>query len=153
VNLVTELVAGTAGAVSERVTALDHEIGDHPVEDGAVVERAAGLLPSGRIRPLPRSLCEIHEITDRLGCLIRKKPDDDAASGGLQCSGECCHTWHPGTAWCRPVILSRETTLSRRPGIPGHHELAARPRRWPAHQGDALPGESWPMVEHTRAGK
>ena len=43
VELVGELVAGAAGAGAGRVAALDHEIGDHAVEGGAVVERLAGL--------------------------------------------------------------------------------------------------------------
>src|ERR1022692_4651402 len=38
VELVGELVAGTAGTCSERVTALDHEVRDDPVEDRPVVE-------------------------------------------------------------------------------------------------------------------
>ena len=43
VELVGELVARAAVALAERVAALDHEAGDDPVEDRAVVERVVGL--------------------------------------------------------------------------------------------------------------
>ena len=57
VELVAELVAGAAEALTERVAALDHEAADDPVEDRAVVERVGGLLrgsPGGSTRGGPR---------------------------------------------------------------------------------------------------
>ena len=51
VGLALDLVAGAAGAdarvvgvLRERIAALDHEVGDDPVEPGAVVELAVGEL-------------------------------------------------------------------------------------------------------------
>ena len=41
VELVLELVAGAAAAGAGRIAALDHEVGDHAVEDDAVVEPVA----------------------------------------------------------------------------------------------------------------
>ena len=41
-NLIFELIPGTAVASALRIAALDHEIGDHPVELRAVVELIAG---------------------------------------------------------------------------------------------------------------
>jgi hypothetical protein len=41
-ELVGEAVAGTAAAGAGGVAALDHEVGDDAVEDGAVVELVAG---------------------------------------------------------------------------------------------------------------
>ena len=62
VELVAELVARAATAGAGRVAHLDHETGDHPVRDGAVVVRPAALLrrSGGRCtpwcpRPAPRS--------------------------------------------------------------------------------------------------
>ena len=55
VELVLELVPGTAGAVAQRVTALDHEAADHPVEDRAVVQLVGGLLAGRRVGPLTLS--------------------------------------------------------------------------------------------------
>src|SRR3954453_4105557 len=59
VELVLELVAGAAVALPERVTALDHEAVDDPVEDRAVVEPIGGLLPRLRVRPLPAALGQV----------------------------------------------------------------------------------------------
>ena len=42
-ELVGELVAGTAAAGAFRVAALNHEIGNDAMKNGAVVERLAGL--------------------------------------------------------------------------------------------------------------
>ena len=51
-ELVVELVAGAAAAGAGRVAALDHEVGDDAVEDGAVVERAPLRSGCARVRPL-----------------------------------------------------------------------------------------------------
>jgi hypothetical protein len=55
VELVLERVAGTTGAGTGRISALNHEIGDHSVEDDAVVEALAG---------------ELLEVLDRLGGVL-----------------------------------------------------------------------------------
>src|SRR6266516_406810 len=55
VKLVGELVTRAAGSGAQRVPALNHEIGNHPMEDRPVIEPAAGL-PGARVGPLPRPL-------------------------------------------------------------------------------------------------
>src|SRR3954447_7817938 len=52
VELVAELVAGAAEALTEGVAALDHEAADDPVEDRAVVQRVGRLLARLRVGPL-----------------------------------------------------------------------------------------------------
>src|SRR5215469_18622437 len=56
VDLVGELIARAAGAGAERVAALDHEPGDHPVEDRAVVQLVLGPDPGLGVRPLLAAL-------------------------------------------------------------------------------------------------
>ena len=56
VDLVLELVARAARALAERVAALDHELGDDPVEHRAVVELLLGGRPGrGSVHSLPPS--------------------------------------------------------------------------------------------------
>src|SRR6476619_3536220 len=44
VELVFKLIAGPADALSQRIAALDHEAGNHPMKNGSIIERASGLL-------------------------------------------------------------------------------------------------------------
>ena len=71
VELVLELVAGAAGAVPARAAALDHEVGDHAVEDEPVVEAVAG---------------ELREVRDGLRRVVGEELDlDRALAGGHGC--------------------------------------------------------------------
>jgi hypothetical protein len=77
VELVLELVPGTTGAGSFRAAALDHEVGNHPVEEEAVVEAVAG---------------KLGEVLDRLGGLVREELELDRSFAGVK--RRLCH---PGT--------------------------------------------------------
>src|SRR5581483_8360878 len=45
VKFIGEFVARSAAAGAFRISSLDHEIGDHAVEDGAIIKRLTGLAP------------------------------------------------------------------------------------------------------------
>ena len=64
-NLIFEPIAGTAVAGALRIAALDHEVGDHPVELRAVVELIAG---------------KEYEIIYRLGRFFGEQLADDLAA-------------------------------------------------------------------------
>src|SRR5271165_5100418 len=87
-DLVTELVPWAAGPGAERVTALDHEVRDHTVEDRSVVKLVAGLGPGTGIGPLPGALGQFDEVTHGLRRLVREEPDLDRALVGVQCCGK-----------------------------------------------------------------
>src|SRR5712691_3627475 len=92
VDLVGELVAGAAAAGSERVPALDHEVWDDPVDDGAVVQPGGGGAPGARVGPLPAALGQFHEIAYRLRRVIREEADDHRPLVGAQRRGQrVCH--------------------------------------------------------------
>src|SRR5215213_6419608 len=84
VEFVGELVAGPAGALPERVAALDHEALNHAVEDDAVVERRLLLLARRRMRPLFRALREADEVLDRAWGLFLEQPNGEASFGGIE---------------------------------------------------------------------
>jgi hypothetical protein len=88
VELVTEFVAGPAGAGAERVPALDHEAGDHPMEDRPVVERLLGGLPGPRVGPFAGALRQFDEVANGLGSVVREEPQDNVALVGPQRGGE-----------------------------------------------------------------
>src|SRR5262249_48835906 len=79
-----EFVARIAGAVAERIAALDHELGDDPVKDRAVVERFGDPLPRLGILPGPLAAGEPHEVGDRLGRLLLVELAGEGAHGGLE---------------------------------------------------------------------
>ena len=91
VDLVVEVVAGAAGALTERVAALDHEAGDDPVEDEAVVE--LGRVGATRVvLVLLLATGETGEVGDGLGGLVREQLDDDGPVVGVQ---SCLHAVDP----------------------------------------------------------
>src|SRR6266566_7944954 len=97
VKLVSELVTGAAGSRTERVSALNHEIGNHPVKDRPVIELAAGL-PGARVGPGTGSLGEADEISHGLRRLIGKEPDGDRSMVRPQrCSDRVRHEKNPRT--------------------------------------------------------
>src|SRR5262245_11911044 len=69
VELVLELVAGTARPGARRVAALDHEVRDHAVEDDAVVEAVAR---------------ELREVLDGLGRIVVEELERDVAVVGVE---------------------------------------------------------------------
>lgn len=84
VELVGELVPGSARAVPQRVAALDHEALDDPVEDRAVVERIRGDRAGGGVRPLALAGGEFDEVAHRLRGVERHQPDLDVTQAGLE---------------------------------------------------------------------
>src|ERR687897_1434057 len=83
-DLVLELVAGAATAGPERVAALDHEVGDDPVEDRPLVERPLLLGAGGRVPPRLGPGRQADEVLDRLGGGVGEQADPDGPLGGLQ---------------------------------------------------------------------
>jgi hypothetical protein len=89
-EFVAELVAGPAGALTETVTALDHEPVDHTMEDDPVVEGPLALLAGAGIGPLLRSLGQPDEVRDRVRRFLVEQADGEFALGGVEmrvCSG------------------------------------------------------------------
>src|SRR4029453_18686113 len=83
-DLVLELVAGTAPPVPERVAALDHEVGDDPVEHGPLIEWPLLLGAGGRVLPGLGPGGQADEVVDRLGGGVGEQADPDGPLGGLQ---------------------------------------------------------------------
>src|SRR5439155_21245556 len=95
-----------AGAGPGRVAALDHEVGDHAVEDDAVVE------------PVAR---ELEEVLDGLRRLLVEELDCDRAVVGVQ--GRVGHLANPlsassAAAWSKRSIAD---------WVPSHSASSARP--------------------------
>jgi hypothetical protein len=88
VELVLEAVSGATRAGAERVTTLDHEAGDHPVEDRAGVERLGRGLPGARVGPVLAALSQLDEVAHGRRRVVGKEPDLDIAvvraNGGVQ---------------------------------------------------------------------
>src|SRR5580693_6332722 len=51
-GFVLELIAGATHTGARRITALDHELGDHAMEDGSIVETVVAFLAADGMRPL-----------------------------------------------------------------------------------------------------
>jgi hypothetical protein len=84
VDLVVERVAWAAATGAGRVAALDHEAADHPVEDDAVVVRAAARLAVARVRVRLRAFGEFDEIADSLRRVVGEQFHADGSDVGVQ---------------------------------------------------------------------
>ncbi|KAG1438240.1 hypothetical protein G6F57_019936 [Rhizopus arrhizus] len=73
VLLVFELVARATGATTLRAAALDHEVGDHAVEDQAVIETVRD---------------QVHEVGHGQRRLVGEQLDLDRALGGVESGDE-----------------------------------------------------------------
>src|SRR6185437_473176 len=80
-GLVGELVAGAAHAGAFGVSALDHELRDDAVEDGAVIELGALL---GAAVPVLGALGEADEVGDSIGRFLVEQLADDGAFAGFK---------------------------------------------------------------------
>ena len=70
-KLIREPVTGTTGATAGRVTTLNHEMVDHPVEGDTVIETFAG---------------EKNKIVNRIGCFCSEQVYFDRTSARLYCA-------------------------------------------------------------------
>src|SRR5947209_7146866 len=116
-ELVGELVPGPAAPGAFRVAALDHEVRDHAMKDGAIVKRFAGL---GSFR-------QVDKIFDGLRHPVGMQFDFEFALGGIE-SGVCFIGHHrdcnsqparPEREWLTPAMLDFASAV----GFPG-------PRLW-----------------------
>jgi hypothetical protein len=79
---ITETVAGASAAVAQRVTTLDHEVGNHAVEDGPVVKRfVVHGCAAGRVLPVFSAGGEADEVVDGNRGLVGEQRTVDVAGG------------------------------------------------------------------------
>src|SRR5215467_10256183 len=112
-KLIRETITGTAASGAFRIAALDHEIGNYPMEDGAVVKRLPGL----------RSIGERDEIVHRVWRLVGVQFDLELSFRGVEgrenfiCHRSDCSKWD-ARLWltiCAPDRVpegSSQTTLN-----------------------------------------
>src|SRR5215510_9337497 len=81
VELILELVARPARALSQRIATLDHEAVDHAVEDRAVVQGRLHFLSGARIGPLLAAVCQPREVGDGFRCLFLEQLNREVAFG------------------------------------------------------------------------
>ena len=87
-GFVLELKTNVAAPAAGGISTLNHEIRNHAVEDGAVVERDAVLLSvRDGIGPVFGALGEADEIGDSDGSNVRKQGASELARGGLDDGG------------------------------------------------------------------
>jgi hypothetical protein len=80
-GLIFELIARAAKAAAHGIAALDHEIGNHAMENGAVIEWIAGLLAGARMRPFTFTLGEVDEVLHGFRSLFFKETHHNVALG------------------------------------------------------------------------
>src|SRR5258708_546541 len=98
-GLVGDLVAGAAHAGAFGVAALDHELRNHAMEDGAVIE--LGTLLAAAV-PLFGAFGEADEVGYGVGRVLFEELTDDGAFGGFECRVGSWLGWHFGvllTGW------------------------------------------------------
>src|SRR5918999_6298189 len=83
-ELVLEAITRAAGAVTERITALNHEPRDHAVKNSSVIQRPLYFLSGFGIHPLFRAACKSDKVSHGLGRLVFEELDDDIAHAGLE---------------------------------------------------------------------
>src|SRR5579872_379894 len=83
-GLVFKLISRAPHASALWISALDHEIGNHAMEDRSVIESVLGFFSCGRMRPLTLALGEFDKVGDRLRCIFVKKTADDVSFGGFK---------------------------------------------------------------------
>src|SRR5579871_5896782 len=136
-GFVFELIARAAHACSLRIAALDHEIWNDAVEDGAVVKPVTRFFARRGMRPLALAFRKFHKIGHRLWCLFFKQPAHDVSFRGLKggiksgLTGHECPFGRLGLvvgsiiAGCQQNLIRRAARLCRRCGF----AWSRRPRR------------------------
>ena len=132
-------VARAAGAAAQRVAALDHEVLDDAVEDGAVVERRARLVLAGlRVGPGLLAGGQSDEVLDGLRRVVAEEVDLDVAVVGVdrgyvcvqrhgsilshgderirQCSGDAGLLPYPAWQYCRVLRTHQFWEVSHESG-------------------------------------
>ena len=90
-GFVGKLVAGAAHAGAFGVAALDHELGDDAMKDGAVVELCA--LFAAAV-PVLGTFGEADEVGYSLGCVFFEELTDDCSFGGFESGVGTGFRWH-----------------------------------------------------------
>ena len=83
-TLVFELIARPTGAETERITALNHEIRNHPMKDRIAIQRRGHRLTGFRVRPLFTALRQACKISNRYRGLIGVELADDISYRGIK---------------------------------------------------------------------
>ena len=83
-GFVLELIAGSAEAGASRISTLNHEIGNHTVEDAAVVEAVFAFLAADRVGPLALAFGEVGEVGYGFGRFFFEEAADDGAFTGIE---------------------------------------------------------------------
>ena len=86
-DLVVEVVAGSSGALTKRVTALDHEVVDDAVEDHPVVEFVFRHRTGAGVGPFDVSGGKTDEVLHGLRCMVAEQVDRDVTLGCVESSG------------------------------------------------------------------
>ena len=76
-GLVFELVARSTHPGAGRIAALNHEVRDHAVKNGAIVQAVFALLATDRMRPVSFAFRELNKIRDSFGSVLLEELDDD----------------------------------------------------------------------------
>src|SRR5207253_8928016 len=83
-ELIRELITGSARTGAQRAPPLNHEIGNDAMKSEAVVKGTLGSLAGFRIGKLLGALCQADKIRDRLWRLLFKQPADNVSLRGLK---------------------------------------------------------------------
>ena len=90
VDFVVEDVAGTAGARTQGIAPLNHEVRDDAVEDDTRVQGRVGLLARSRVGPGLLTSRQADEVRDGFRGLLREELEADVAEVGVQCRFHGC---------------------------------------------------------------
>ena len=93
-GLILEAIAGAAHACARRVAALNHEVGNDAMEDGAVEELVGRLGARAGMGPFLLAFRQFDEVLHGDGCVRFEEADDDLAFSGIErgvCAGGLGH--------------------------------------------------------------
>src|SRR5208337_2977122 len=83
-GLILELIAGAAHAGARGVSSLDHEVGNHAVKNGAVIQRRLALAARARVSPFARAFCKFDEVLNGDGSVLLEETTDDGSFAGVK---------------------------------------------------------------------
>src|SRR5712671_1487950 len=83
-NLILEFITRVARSIALGIAALNHEAGNHAMENGSIVKRYAMFgSAANRILPILRTGCEADEVLDADRSLVREQRAGHLARGSL----------------------------------------------------------------------